>query len=421
VRSGELEGFGLDWPSVDDVGGRVRGSTYDLDFAGWALGRRRPLRGVHLGDSVVSRRFALDRARPDVEAANPELPHARASGFAGSLSMLSFPPEFELTLSALLDDDEHVDLARVRGRRAPLATSCEPSLQPAIVTTMGRSGSTVLVRVLAAHERIVAFRPLDYEPRVASYWIEIMRALAEPASYRLQLEHGSGAPGWWLGTEDRVRLRRGDADALDWLGSEGVETLAAFCQSRIDAFYARIARREGRDDAAYFAEKVFLPGVAPLMRELYTGAREIVLVRDFRDMIASMLAYDAKLGGRGLDAVEIASESDYVRRVARSAERFRRVWERVAERSLLVRYEDLILRPLETVEAIVDYLELDAAGSVRERMVETIFEDRREVERHRTTRARELSIGRWREDLDAELQRVCQEALAPALAAFFRD
>jgi hypothetical protein len=51
-------------------------------------------------------------------------------------------------------------------------------------------------------------------------------------------------------------------------------------------------------------------------------------------------------------------------------------------------------------------------------MVSTIFEDTREVLLHRTTAARDASIGRWRTDLDEELQRTCQDVLGPALESF---
>jgi hypothetical protein len=346
------------------------------------------------------------------------LPHAQTSGFAGSLGMLSFPPRFELTVSAVFDEQARVGLGSLRGRRATLRSSFEPALQPAMITTMGRSGSTVLARVLEAHPQIVAYRPLEYEPRVSSYWIEMMRTLAEPASYRLQIVHGSGAPGWWLGADQGAPARRGDTEMLDWMGSAGVEALAGFCQSRIEAFYARHAEREGRADAVYFAEKFFLPHVGPLMRELYPGAREIVLVRDFRDMIASMLAYDAKRGARGLAAGNFRSEADFVRRIGGSVERFLALWERRGDGAHLLRYEDLIQNPQETIAALLDHLQLEAGEQVRERMVSTIFEDRPEVLLHRTTGARDASIGRWRTDLDEELQRTCHEVLGPALESF---
>ena len=82
----------------------------------------------------------------------------------------------------------------------------------------------------------------------------------------------------------------------DWLGSENLRSVAAACQERIDAFYCRVARNEGRD-ARYFVEKRWPDPLVPrLTAELYPEGREIILVRDFRDMVCSILGFSEKRG-----------------------------------------------------------------------------------------------------------------------------
>ena len=177
----------------------------------------------------------------------PDAEGAEESGFSLTISTLTFPPDFDFTLRAVLRGRKTlVDFARIRGRRAPLRSRFKPRLRPVMINTLGRSGSTALARLLHPHPQIVAFRPLDYEPRVATYWIEVMRALAQPTSYRLQVTPGTVQGPWWVGPEWPVTPRGDDTETFEWMGREGAEALATFCQSRIDAFYERHAQLAGR-------------------------------------------------------------------------------------------------------------------------------------------------------------------------------
>src|SRR5205823_11524114 len=82
-----------------------------------------------------------------------------------------------------------------------------------------------------------------------------------------------------------------------WLGITQLNALAATATGRIEAFYREVAKAQGKPDARYFSEK-FRPGELTLamLWEIYPKAKEIFLVRDFRDMLISMLAYSAKRG-----------------------------------------------------------------------------------------------------------------------------
>ena len=125
--------------------------------------------------------------------------------------------------------------------RCDPATS--PRSSPLIVTTLGRTGSTWLIHLLASHPAVTAYRPFSFEPRAATYWIDILTSLAEPASYTQQVEGEVRYPApWWLGSGTRMTSELlPDAELSRWLGSEHVTDLAAFAQQRIDAVYLRVA------------------------------------------------------------------------------------------------------------------------------------------------------------------------------------
>ena len=167
--------------------------------------------------------------------------------------------------------------------------------------------------MLAAHPEVVAYRPFDYEPRVATYWMGVFRALSDPASYRRQLAPTGTIDGtWWLG--EQTPLPRPIRDpALDpWLDVTAIGELAGVAQQRIERLYSEVAAAQGRPDAAFFVEKYRTDAVPELMLELYPRAREVMLVRDFRDMIASMFAYNEKRGRQGFRRDRATSDRDYI-------------------------------------------------------------------------------------------------------------
>jgi hypothetical protein len=155
------------------------------------------------------------------------------------------------------------------------------------------------------------------------------------------------------------------------------------------------------------------------MRELYPGAREILLVRDFRDVLSSMLAFDAKRGTADFGRARAASDADYVRtQFRKSVMSLAHSWERRREGAHLLRYEDLVLEPEAAIAALVGYLGLDSSRDAIAPMVETIVERTAITDRHKTTASLEESVARWRRDLSPELQKLSQEAYGPALEAF---
>jgi hypothetical protein len=229
------------------------------------------------------------------------------------------------------------------------------------------------------------------------------------------MPNGPLADRWWAGYRKNPPRRIKDEAIQELVGGEHIDALAEFGQARIDAFYAGVAGLGGEPEAAYFVEKLG-PATGMLMRELYPRAREIFLVRDFRDMVASIFAFNEKRGFEGFGRHGSASDVDYVTdRVADSAAELVRAWQARGEGAHLLRYEDLIASPAETVAAVLEFLELDSGADAVEQMVATLGAPESDV--HRTTTA-ERSIGRWQQDLAGDVQEACKVALAGALREF---
>jgi hypothetical protein len=411
-----LSGFSLDAPQPGAA------DTYALDLRGWVVGARSPVAEVLvLRDGVLLRLLPLEVDRPDVAAAHPGLPEAKRSGFFGTLSALSLEPRFELQIEVRLEDGTQLPLALVRGTRAPLRSSFEPRLQPLLLTTLGRTGSTAVVRMLAAHPEVVAYRPFDYEPRVATYWMGVFQALSDPASYRRQLAATGTIDGvWWLGEQTPLPRPIRD-DALDpWLDATAISELAGVAQQRIERLYTEVAGTQERQEARYFVEKYRADPVSELMLELYPRAREVMLVRDFRDMIASMFAYNEKRGRQGgFRRDRATSDREYILSdVGVSAGALADAWARRSDTAHLLRYEDLVLRPEETVQVLLAHLGLDAGPGAVEPMLGSLLARDSGSEGHRTVADPRESIGRWRRDLSDEVEAACAEALGRPLETF---
>jgi sulfotransferase family protein len=399
VDSEQLHGRGLESPSSGDVS-----ETYALDVEGWVLGRRpiEKVRFVHNGNVVWRTPVRKD-----------------GKSFRTAIGTLRLPPEFELLMSAPLGDGQVADVARIRGRRDRLGLDTEPRIQPLVVSSLGRSGSTAVTRMLEALPSVISYGTYRREPSVAAYWMGVLTALAEPASYRSQMIQAVTLGNWWLGGE--VAPQPFDPEPVQQLiGVDAIRSLAAFCGSRIAAFYEPLAEDHGGAEGRYFIEKYPPARVPEVMWDLYPGAREIIVIRDFRDMAASMLAFGSKKGpirtdfGRHADR----SDADFIRRLGETVSVLDGYRQQRRDNALVLRYEDLVQRPEEVIPALLRYLNLEASREHVTSVHEAFLARSEMADAHRTTTDLEASIGRWQRDFDADVRDVCQEAFGPALAAF---
>ena len=411
----------------------MEGDTYTLHIVGWVLGRDSPARAVEVvyqpepdrvrpGPELVIRETPVRGDRVDVAAAFPQVPPGVDCHFEPLVGVVGNTPEFELRLRAVLEDGTRAQIGALRVRHSPLRTSLEPRFDPISVTCLGRSGSTWVMGMLAAHPEIVAYRRFPYESSPAKYWMQMLKVLAEPSNI-VQSAHPDTFHGnrWWVGNnlyyDDAIAGRPAHND---WFGRRYVESLATFCQQSIDDWYTTLAATQDQPRARYFAEKHLWPNFIPvLMRELYPRAKEIFVVRDFRDMALSILAFDRKRGFPGFGRPEDVSDEEYIRTVLKPAAlSIANGWRTRGSQSHLLRYEDLVLHPEETLASLLEYLELDPSQAAIEQMLGSGSAQTPAVAHHRTTSDLRASIGRWRRERDDAFRSFCQELFADELADF---
>jgi hypothetical protein len=426
--AGPLLGSYIDVPEKGSTG-----DAYTLQVIGWVVGRRSKAVSVEVvyrpepdharpGRERVVRTTPVRGPRDDVAAHLGLEPPGPDCHFESLVGVIGFTPTFDLHLRAVLEDGTRVPIGSLRVRHEPLRTSFEPALRPIMVTCLGRTGTTWVMRMLAANEQIVVYRQFPFESSPAKYWVQMLKVLAEPSNI-VDSAHPDTfhASLWWTGHnpfyDDRIENA---PEHRDWFARRYPERLAEFCQRSIDDWYLTVARTQGQSSPVYFAEKNLWPTFIPvLLRELYPQSKEIFLVRDFRDMALSILAFDQKRGWPGFGRRDGTTDEQYISEVLKPAAlSIANGWRTRGSRSHLLRYEDLVLRPRETLRSLLEYLELDSSEPVVEEMIRAASVRTAEVERHRTIQELEASIGRWRRERDDGFRAFCQEEFREELALF---
>lgn len=399
-----------------------------VHLKGWVLGRQAAVEGVEVsyrpeppgysGDRLV-REVEIHGYRPDVAAAFPDAGETECL-FEAVVGLIGMTRELELSLRAVLSDGSRLPMGSLRIRREPLRTAFEPRLQPITISGLGRTGSTLLLRLLAAHPQIVVYRRFPFELSAAKYWVHALKVLADPANYEQSSHPDTFDSNLWFVGHNPYYDHGVAADPVQHrlLGRRFVERLAVFMQESIDEWYDAVAQSQGQGEAVYFAEKHSSGHIANLIGELYPKAKELFLVRDFRDMASSVLAFNEKRGFAGFGRLEGQTDEEYLRAVLRPAVLgLCDEWRERKKQAHLVRYEDLVLKPHATISALLTYLKLEASDQTIAGLLDGALEETPEVKWHGTSANARASIGRWREHGES-FGALCEELFREPLAEF---
>lgn len=420
----ELLGCVIDSPETGE-----RQNTYTIDISGWVLGKKSPAITIKIFNKKrMLRKIPIGNPRPELANIYPQNSRATNCGFATSISIIGLPTEAELNLQAVLKDQTHVPIAKIRFKHQPLHSDYQPKLQPLIVTCVGRSGTTWLMELLSQHPQLIVCKHYPYEVRAAQYWMQMLQVLSQPAN----TQTSTSVVGFenelnFIGYNPFYNKNINSPQAIEWHGNDYPEKLATFCQQSIDGFYQAIGNSQGKTfsnngQPIYFAEKYMLNPIKTLFLELYPQAREIILVRDFRDVVCSVIAFNAKRGHDMAGQQQRKTDEEIIREAGNfQARMLLQRWKECSEKAFLLRYEDLILSPVETLSRLLEYLGLENSEAIIGSMLQTGAEDNKKMEKHRTTSTPETSVGRWKSDLNPELQELSNQVFAEALQEFGYD
>jgi hypothetical protein len=416
-QSAQLIGYGIDIPAADQ--------SFDwplITIAGWVIGKDEPIREVEialLAENEVLQILPVNIPRPDVASFLPHVPQSEKSGFYGYLSAIGLPKQFEIVISAIDFNKTVIPLANVVFESDPEDYRYRDfvRLQPIMLNALARSGTTWLARLLIAHPEVVGYPVYPYEMHAASYWLHACRVLTTPSNrvgiahpdlFWFDLQHISSPPFYSAFNED----------LLKWFNDTYVNLIALEYKFTIQSFYDYIAKKLKKKKVRYFVEKQTVPNRSWLIYDLYSKPREIFLVRDWRDVFCSIIAFNNKRGVVTFGREGMESDAAFAYRLGADIANLRREYHTRADRALLVRYEELLLNPEHELKRILDYIGVDATLSTIRAMLRQANEPDPLLQQHRTSRSERESIGRWKRDLSPELQEVVNAVFREHLEAF---
>lgn len=393
-------------------------------LVGWVVGRQAPVARVELWrDGTLLQAVAVGTDRTGIAPRYPEAPWAGKSGFQMLVKPADLASAAPAELRAVFPDGTSGTLASLWVHDEPLPHVDASFLQPLLVTSVARSGSTWLMQVLAEHPGIVAYRRYPYEMRPSLYWLHMFEVLSGVPDRARPIDHPKSfrRDDFIVGANPfHTEVLQEYPSLGEWSEQTYRDNLARFSQESIEQWYRHVAANQDQPDAVYFAEKRHPNAHTSALWDMYPGAREVILVRDFRDAATSALAFNERRGHQGFGRGRVDTDEEFLRTFWRAARALHRHWQR-RKATHMVRYEDLITAPDETLGALLEYLGLDADPATMAMMRERATGESASLRLHKTSGSTQSSLGRWRSDLDPALQPVADEMFHDLLVAFGYD
>lgn len=366
-------------------------------------------------------RLVLASGRGDV----PCPPGEAALGFDTYVDGIDLPRHFEIVVTYLCRTGAPVMLGRIRGRRGSCLTDHRPRFQPLVVCSQGRTGTTALMRALAAHPACVLNDRYPYEDAQGSYYARMAATVLRTPDLRFRGDRllndrrvilrtwHSVLPSRFLHTDFR------SYEEIEALQAEQLAPVADFARAAIDRTYARIAAGTGkRESGQYFVEKN-LEGAgtvrelrAGTVRELlwfYERVKLIVVTREPLDAFRSARDFNAKRGfpafGRETCKDDEAWIDHFCERTTGLADLYD---QHPVEDRMYLRFEDLMNGPRGELERLCAFLGPRVAALTVDSMRERLERDDAQARLHRT-RDPGHELDTWRSQLSPwEVERILE-------------
>ncbi len=314
-------------------------------------------------------------------------------------SPLSMYDEHELSV-CVADTEYHLiqQQPSIRSIAANPDVSVHRPNGPILLTTTGRTGSTAVMAVFAQHPSIVVAGTRPYEIELGCYYAYALRTLVADGDHYESLRTDNiteaanrfniGFNPYFLAGHGKVFK---DPKALErfMTGRLPARLGGAFRELILD-YYEEVAKDQGVDNPIYFAEKS-LPELDSRrgIRFMFPKVREVVLIRDMRDVICSTTSSS----GTSFDDAFEANATAAMELLAIGSEKNPNI--------MFLRYEDFVQDNERAIAKLFRFFDLTSISSDEQGMNDLFIA-------HATSATPAASIGRWKKDLSLEQQRKCK-------------
>ena len=289
-------------------------------------------------------------------------------------------------------------------------------LRPLLLTANGRSGTTYLMQLLNAQPAISLYNHYPFEHNQAAYFVNLYRTLTGSPDADLVQQSYAHLVAQHEGWLSRNPFLSATNEATLWYEKHYQPATADFVRHMCSDYYRHLAKMAGKNEPLYFSECVIpsLP-LADDFYRLWPDTREILLVRDMRDLLCSVLAFNRKRGHHSFGREIVDTDEQYVDHVlSAAAEDVLRAWRNRGENMHLVRYEDLVSDTATVLGQLFGYLDIDDSGTT----IDASLQAQSTASGHKTTADASSSIGRWKTDLDEDMLARCNDVFAQYLDTF---
>ena len=221
-------------------------------------------------------------------------------------------------------------------------------LKPIFLISLGRCGSTLVMKLLGSHPKAIAVLDYPSEVRLAQYWISLYSRAS-----RMDPE-----------LVDRSALYQQTQFAYNALKPEFLardhDELTGFLKQRINRFYLHIAHATAKYSVGFLVEKLlFDPEFLDQCHRVYPDLKPILLVRDPRDMICSIISFNKKRGTSTFMQKEDDRDIELVDSYTPILNRMVEWWKEIRGPCFLIRYEDLIIEPISNLSRLFSNLDME--------------------------------------------------------------
>lgn len=403
--------------SVISAAGRIQ--RLEFGSSGSSLGQ------AEVSISVGSMRLWAPRLLSDVANRQAE---AALVGFETRLSRLNIDHRVPISLLAHIEIEDVVQLVRlgrITGIGAPqVHWSNSGRWSPIMVNALGRSGTTVLMAYLAAHPAIIAANVSQFEFRQASYLWHAAEVLTSPGNFCTSMHpdsfegrsrHAIGYNPYWTSQF----LNPTPLRAVEfWLEHKYVTDGVSFMVEQFDSYCDALASDLKKPGGRFLAEKVIGSPMTTFVRNVFPEAREVFLVRDFRDVFVSARRFNEQRGTISFGREGTDDDTAWMKILAHDANRLWAIFQSRADRVFTLHYEELITNTRQSLSRLYEHFGLDASEELIDSVLLDVTRNHTNAAQHTTSVNIAGSVGRWRNEMSEREKQLAAEIFAGPLAAF---
>jgi|GEM_PF-3214898 len=396
----------IDKPEVE-----IQTNKFLLQIAGWI----KWVGEAPISVSVYCEHFKLIQeslgAREDV----PVTPPFVAAGFDLKLVIWTLPQNFKLKIVFEFNSHQELLLGIIRGHwESPFNPS---DISPIFINSLGRSGSSLAMRLMIAHEEVACGDRPPYELKLTKYLANIAGFISNGR----RSDYPFSPDDLYL-SECKLGYNpffNNDFlcdDMIDWCEDTWLSESAFHMRKLVDSFYKHLAGTQGKPHINSFCEKIFPSTHCYQMQFLYGQIKQVIIVRDPRDNLASRLCFNQL---RNKDDFGLAKDQNLESQLALLLSEYEALicnYLSLKDNSITIYYEDLIRNPYETSAKIFCFCGLNYESSIVEKCVKMALKLDGFSAGHITSESPLKSIGKWSNFFDKTSQKLILQKLEPLLS-----